>query len=141
VEFASKDVAEIVAETMDGYLIHPHRLVCKVVEVDENVWKGANKVFKRVPWQKINREKLETKRTKENWENIVRKDDERSRKRAERIKELGIEYEFQPQKAKRKAGKLEETSNKKSKVDSKENKGKEGISKEKSSKKKAQKEL
>ena len=49
VEFASKDVAEIVAKTMDGYLIHPHRMVCKVVEVDDEVWKGANKVFKTIP--------------------------------------------------------------------------------------------
>lgn len=133
VEFTSKDVAEIVAETMDGYLIHPHRLVCKVVEVDEKVWKGANRVFKKIPWQRINREKLEAKRTKEKWEDLARKEEERSRKRAEKIKELGIDYEFHAPKAKRKAGELEEVSIEKSKIESK---GKEGSSKEKPAQKK-----
>ena len=94
VEFVSKDVAEIVAETMDGYLIHPHRMVCKVVEVDDRVWKGANKVFKRIPWKRINKDQLETKRTKEEWEGLAKKEEERNRKREERIKEMGIDYEF-----------------------------------------------
>jgi nucleolar protein 15 len=95
VEFTSKEVAEIVAETMDGYLIHPHRIVCKVVEVDdEKIWKGANKVFKKIPWTKINRERLEGKKTKEKWEDLVKKDKERSEKRAEKIKAVGIDYEF-----------------------------------------------
>lgn len=95
VEFSSREVAEIVAETMDGYLIHPHRLVCKVVEtVDENVWKGANKVFKRIPWQRIHRERLEGKRTKERWEEIVKREDERRTDRNQKIKEVGIDYEF-----------------------------------------------
>ena len=94
VEFASKDVAEIVADTMDGYLIHPHRMVCKVVEVDDKVWKGANKVFKKIPWKRINRDKLEAKRTKEDWESLAKKEEERNRNREERIMELGIEYEF-----------------------------------------------
>lgn len=95
VEFTSKEVAEIVAETMDGYLIHPHRIVCKVVEVDdEKIWKGANKVFKKIPWTKINRERLEGKKTKEKWEDLVKKDKERSKKRAEKIKAVGIDYEF-----------------------------------------------
>jgi nucleolar protein 15 len=102
VEFASKDVAEIVAETMDGYLIHPHRMVCKVVEVDERVWEGANKVFKRIPWKKINKENLEAKRTKEKWEQLQMKEDERNRKRAEKIKELGIDYEVPVRGEKRK---------------------------------------
>lgn len=95
VEFTSKEVAEIVAETMDGYLIHPHRIVCKVVEVDdEKIWKGANKVFKKIPWTKINRERLEGKKTKEKWEDLVKKDKERSEKRAEKLKAVGIDYEF-----------------------------------------------
>jgi len=103
VEFSSRDVAEVVAETMDGYLIHPQRMVCKVVEsVDERVWIGANTVFKRIPWQRINKEKLEGKRTKEKWEVLAKKEDERNRKRAERIKELGIDYEVPVRGEKRK---------------------------------------
>jgi nucleolar protein 15 len=103
VEFASHDVAEIVAETMDGYLIHPHRLVCKVVEVDERVWNGANRVYKKIPWVRINREKVEAKRSKDGWESLVKRDEERSRKRAEKIKALGIDYEAPVRGEKRKA--------------------------------------
>jgi nucleolar protein 15 len=104
IEFSSRDVAEIVADTMDGYLIHPHRLVCKVVEqVDENVWKGANKVFKRIPWQRIHKDTLEGKRTKERWGEITKRDEEVNQKRMDKIKELGIEYEFPLRGEKRKA--------------------------------------
>lgn len=119
VEFASKEVAEIVAETMHGYLIHPHRLVCEVVEVNENVWKGANAVFKRIPWARINRERLEAKRTKGKWEELVRKDDERNMRRAEKIKELGIDYEPPMRGKKRKADEVpaKEVKRKKSKGD------------------------
>jgi nucleolar protein 15 len=118
VEFQSKDVAEIVAETMDGYLIHPHRMVCKVVEVDDNVWKGANKVFKKIPWVRINREKLEGKRTKEKWEDLAKKDEERMEKRMQKIKDLGIEYEFPTKGEKRKAeDQVPEVKSKKGKVE------------------------
>jgi nucleolar protein 15 len=118
VEFQSKDVAQIVAETMDGYLIHPHRMVCKVVEVDDNVWKGSNKVFKKIPWVKINREKLEGKRTKEKWEDLARKDHERMEKRMEKIKELGIDYDFPAKGEKRKAeAPVQEVKSKKGKVE------------------------
>ena len=103
VEFASKEVAEIVAETMDGYLIPPHRLVCKVVTVDENVWKGANKRFKRIDWRRINRERLEGKRTKETWETLVQKEKSKNEARVAKIKALGIDYEFPVRGDKRKA--------------------------------------
>src|SRR5436305_10642309 len=75
VEFASLDVAEIVAETMDGYLIHPHKIVCKVVEVDENIWKGSNKIFKKIPWKRINMERYERKKPIEKWEKLVELDE------------------------------------------------------------------
>lgn len=102
-------MAEIVAETMDGYLIHPHRFVCKVVEqVDENVWRGANKVFKRIPWQRMHKETLEGKRTKERWEELTKRDEERMKGRMEKIKEAGIDYEFPLRGEKRKAEGLKE---------------------------------
>jgi nucleolar protein 15 len=94
VEFVSKDVAEVVAETMDGYLIPPHRLVCKVVEVEERVWKGANSVFRKIPWAKINRERLEGKKSRAQWEELAKREEERKIKRAEKIRAAGIEYEF-----------------------------------------------
>jgi nucleolar protein 15 len=117
VEFSSHDVAEIVAETMDGYLIHPHAMVCKVVEVDEKIWKGANKVFKKIPWVKINKEKVEAKRTEEAWESLVKRDEERSRERAEKIKALGIAYEAPVRVKKRKAEDLAQAGDEKGKME------------------------
>ena len=133
VEFSSKEVAEIVADTMNGYLIHPHRLVCQVVEVDEKVWKGANKVFKKVPWVKINRERLEAKRTKERWEDLVKKDNERIQERAEKIKNLGIDYEPPVRGGKRKivAEPDNEVKKKKTKTDGEKKEGKRVVSKDK----------
>jgi len=134
VEFTSKDVAEIVADTMDGYLIHPHRMVCKVVEVDDKVWKGANKVFKTIPWRRINKDKLESKRTKEEWEGLAKKEDERNRKREERIKEMGIDYEFPLRGEKRKVEDTEEIAQKKIKKTGKD-KSKAKVTKKEKSKK------
>jgi len=120
VEFTSKDVAEIVAETMDGYLIHPHKMVCKVVQVDESVWKGSNKIFKKVPWVKINKERLEGKRPIEKWEKLVKLDEKRAKDRAEKIKDLGIDYEFPLRGEKRKVEDqdgVKEVKSKKAKVE------------------------
>jgi nucleolar protein 15 len=102
VEFASKDVAEVVAKTMDGYLIPPHRLVCKAVQVEERVWKGANLVFRRIPWAKVNRERLEGKKSRVQWEEVVRREEERKTGRADKIRAAGIEYEFPVGQRKRK---------------------------------------
>jgi nucleolar protein 15 len=102
VEFASKDVAEVVTETMDGYLIPPHWLVCKAVQVEERVWKGANLVFRRIPWAKVNRERLEGKKSRAQWEEVVRREKERKIGRAEKIGAAGIEYEFPVGQRKRK---------------------------------------
>ena len=48
VEFDTPDVAEIVAETMNNYILFGHRLVCEVMKADKvnkDIWKGANKKF------------------------------------------------------------------------------------------------
>jgi nucleolar protein 15 len=102
VEFLSKDVAEVVVDTMDGYLIPPHRLVCKLVEVEERVWKGANSVFRKIPWAKVNRERLEGMKTRVKWEKVAKREEERKAKRAEKIRAAGIDYEFSPTGKKRK---------------------------------------
>jgi nucleolar protein 15 len=94
VEFASKDVAEVVAKTMDGYLIPPHRLVCKAVQVEERVWKGANLVFRQIPWAKVNRERLEGKKSRVQWEEVVRREEERKTGRADKIRAAELSMSF-----------------------------------------------
>lgn len=58
VEFASSAVAEIVAETMDNYLLMGHILRCKIIpkeDVHPELWVGANRKFRRVPTARIER--------------------------------------------------------------------------------------
>ena len=85
-EFKSEDVAKIVAETMDNYLMFGHILKCKVVapgDVHETMWKGANKRFKKVPWNKIEGRKLEMPVGRDVWK---KREEKETKKRAEKSK-------------------------------------------------------
>jgi nucleolar protein 15 len=58
IEFDSSRVAEIVAETMDNYLLMGHILKSRVVpksEVHPELWIGADKKFKQVPMARVYR--------------------------------------------------------------------------------------
>lgn len=95
-EFASSEVAKIVADTMDNYLMFGHILKCKVVpkeQVHENLWKGANKRFKAVPWNKIEGRKLEMGMGREGWEKRIEGEKKRRSEKADKLKELGYEFD------------------------------------------------
>lgn len=56
VEFDSSSVAQIVAETMDNYLLMGHILKCKMIpkeKVHPELWVGANKKWKVIPRDQI----------------------------------------------------------------------------------------
>ncbi|KAI3613115.1 ribosomal biogenesis protein gar2 [Moniliophthora roreri] len=58
VEFDSSSVAQIVAETMDNYLLMGHILRCKVIPKDEvhpELWVGANRKWRVVPRDRVAR--------------------------------------------------------------------------------------
>ncbi|KAL8989727.1 MAG: hypothetical protein Q9169_008296, partial [Polycauliona sp. 2 TL-2023] len=101
IEFSSSAVAKIVADTMDNYLMFGHILKCKLVapgDVHENLWKGANKRFKKVPWSKIQGKKLEKKVGREEWGKRVEGERKKREKKSEKLKSIG--YEFEPPKLK-----------------------------------------
>lgn len=78
-----------------------HILKCKVVppgDVHENLWKGANKRFKKVPWSKIEGKKLERKVGREEWGKRVEGERKKREKKSEKLKSIG--YEFEPPKLK-----------------------------------------
>ncbi|KAK9827622.1 hypothetical protein WJX81_007725 [Elliptochloris bilobata] len=98
-EFASADVAAIAAEAMDGYMLFTQKLVVRVMqpkEVHAELWKGANCKFAKVPWRKIELERHNADRTPE--QQVARQERalRRDRQRVKRLKESGIEYEYQP---------------------------------------------
>ncbi|KAG5297621.1 ribosomal biogenesis protein Gar2 [Histoplasma ohiense] len=96
-EFASASVAKVVADTMDNYLMFGHILKCKYIlkeSVHPQLWKGANKRFKRTPWNDIERRRMEAGKTKEKWSKKIKQENARRAKRAEKMKALGYEFEI-----------------------------------------------
>ncbi|KAF8544040.1 hypothetical protein BDD12DRAFT_817673 [Trichophaea hybrida] len=105
-EFSDEDVAQIVADTMNNYLLFGHILKCKVVPRDnieyvESLFKGANKRFKARPGAKLAKALLEKKKTEEVWANKLDAENRRRKKINTRLKAKGIDYEFEAPEAKK----------------------------------------
>ncbi|OJD11777.1 hypothetical protein AJ78_07522 [Emergomyces pasteurianus Ep9510] len=97
IEFASASVAQVVADTMDNYLMFGHIMKCKYIpkeSVHPQLWKGANKRFKRTPWNAIERRRMDAGKTREQWSKKIEQEEARRAARAEKMKELGYEFEM-----------------------------------------------
>ncbi|SJX64188.1 related to NOP15-protein involved in 60S ribosomal subunit biogenesis [Sporisorium reilianum f. sp. reilianum] len=97
-EFADRDVAAIVQETMHNYLIDGRLLQVKHVSKDKvhpELWVGANRKFAKVPGARLervvrSRAKSEEEHKRTNERAIKRQDERRAK-----LASLGIEYEFE----------------------------------------------
>ena len=88
IEFASKEVAKIAAETMNNYMIFQHILKCQLVPKERlhaDTFVGANKKFRKIPHEKIEREKLAAPKSVDIWQ---RKNSKEQRKRDKKAREL-----------------------------------------------------
>ena len=95
-EFASSQVAKIVADTMDNYLMFGHLLKCKLVakeDVHPALWKGADKRFKKVPWNQIEGRKLALPKGREEWEKKTERERKRRGRKSEQAKAMGYEFD------------------------------------------------
>lgn len=100
IEFADSEVAKIVAETMNNYLLFNHILKCKTVPRDdlefiEKLFKGSGKKFKPRPGAKLHQRLLERKRTEEQWEKELVKETSKRRSISQKLKNKGIDYEYE----------------------------------------------
>ncbi|KAI1487935.1 hypothetical protein F5X96DRAFT_647803 [Biscogniauxia mediterranea] len=96
IEFAEAAVAEIVVKTMDNYLLFGHILKVKLVPesgVHENLWKGANKRFKKIPWNKMVGSQLKKPRTESAWTEKISKEERRRSERAKRLQDIGYDFD------------------------------------------------
>ena len=94
-EFASGEVARIVADTMDNYLMFGHLLKVKLVPRDKvhaELFKGAGRRFKAVPWNRIEKARLE-KVDRVAWERKVERERRRRSAKAEKLRAAGLEYQ------------------------------------------------
>ncbi|ODM22328.1 hypothetical protein SI65_03174 [Aspergillus cristatus] len=97
VEFASSAVARIAAETMDNYLMFGHILKCKYIPSEQlhpDIWKGANRRFKKTPWNKIEKKRLDKGKTREQWTDRIEKEQKKRLAKAEKLKAVGYEFEL-----------------------------------------------
>lgn len=97
VEFSSASVAQIVASTMNNYLMFGHILKCKLVpedQVHEKMWVGANKRFKRVPWSRIEGRKLAIGMDREGWGKRIETEKKRREAKNEAMKRIGYEFDM-----------------------------------------------
>jgi nucleolar protein 15 len=97
VEFASAEVAEIVAKTMDKYLMFGHILQCSVIpdeQVHPNLFVGANQRFKKMPRNKIAGAEMMRGAERAVWEKRVAHEKKRRSLKEKILKEkLGYDYE------------------------------------------------
>ncbi|KAI0872454.1 RNA-binding domain-containing protein [Hypoxylon argillaceum] len=96
IEFADIRVAEIVAKTMDNYLLAGHILKVKVVpksQIHEKLWVGANRRFKKIPWNKMAGNRLKKPLTESVWTEKISKEETKRNERAKKLLELGYEFE------------------------------------------------
>jgi len=96
VQFESATVADIVAKTMDNYLLFGHILKVKVIpdeQVPADLFKGANKRFKKVPWNQIEGRKLKQGATEEVWGNRIEAEEKKRVEKAEKLKQIGYEFD------------------------------------------------
>ncbi|KAF7554407.1 hypothetical protein G7046_g6828 [Stylonectria norvegica] len=96
VQFAEVSTAEIVAKTMDNYLLFGHILKCRTIpkeQVRDDLFKGANRRFKKVPWNKMAGSRLEKPLSESKWADKVSKEQTRRTKKQAKLQEIGYEFE------------------------------------------------
>jgi nucleolar protein 15 len=97
IEFASATVAKIAAETMNNYLMYGHILKCKYIPQEQQhpeLWKGANRRYKPVPWAKIDKQRLDRGKTRDKWTKSIEAEEKRRIAKAEKLKALGYDLEL-----------------------------------------------
>ena len=95
VEFKNAEVAEIVAKTMDKYLLFGCILAVRVVPVSQihpDLWKGANRRWKVYDRNAVEGKQLAARAGETAWNARVSKEQQRRAKRADKLKELGYDF-------------------------------------------------
>lgn len=97
IQFASDEVAVIAAEAMDGYLMFDKLLQCKVMSSQaqhRGIWKGSNKKFVYQNRAKRDIKLQQRERTEEQKQKVIKRVIGKDAKRENKLKSLGIDYEF-----------------------------------------------
>ncbi|KAM3384488.1 hypothetical protein ACQJBY_008869 [Aegilops geniculata] len=96
IEFENPEVAKIVADEMNNYLLFEHTLQIAPVPLEKvhaKLWKGVRKGFVPVDRVAIERKKLSKDKTVEEHKRMLEGIGKRDGNRRKRIKAAGIDYE------------------------------------------------
>lgn len=97
VEFASAAVADIVAKTMDKYLLFGHILQVRRVpreQITEGLFKGTGRKRKPAPMNRFEGRKLRQGATREIWERRVEMENQRRAEKADRLRDMGYDFDM-----------------------------------------------
>ncbi|EME83963.1 uncharacterized protein MYCFIDRAFT_195149 [Pseudocercospora fijiensis CIRAD86] len=99
IEFEAASVADIVAKTMDKYLLFGHILQCKRIpaeQVKDEMWKGPKGVKngKVRPRNRIEGSKLRKGTDREGWEKRITREEQRRQSKQEKLNEFGYDFEM-----------------------------------------------
>jgi nucleolar protein 15 len=109
IEFENSSVAEIVADTMDRYVLFDHKLVCHIVAQDkihERMFVGANRRFRPIPWRLIARNRHNAVKDAAGVKKLAKKNLKKDKKKRAMLEELEIEYDFKSRPARQQAKKI-----------------------------------
>ena len=96
-EFASGAVAEIVAKTMDKYLLFGHIMQVRTVpreQVKENMWDGGGRRKKPAPRNRLEGGRLKRGMVREDWDKRTEREQKRREAKMEVLREMGYEFEM-----------------------------------------------
>lgn len=98
IEFNSASVADIVAKTMDKYLLFGHILQVRRIpdeQVNEKMWASTrgNKNGRVMPRNRIEGSRLRRGMEREGWEKRIENEETRRKQKSQKLKELGYEFE------------------------------------------------
>ncbi|KAL9108820.1 MAG: hypothetical protein Q9227_006477 [Pyrenula ochraceoflavens] len=97
IQFKHAEVAKIVAQTMDNYLMFGHILKCKFAPEDTlhaDIWKGANRRYRRIPHNKLEKTRLEKPKSAKQWQNKITREQQKRETKAEKLKAIGYNIEL-----------------------------------------------
>eukprot|EP00890_Picochlorum_soloecismus_P002380 jgi/Picsp_1/3142/NSC_05982-R1_protein len=97
IQFHTPDIAAIVAEAMDGYHFFGQKLEAHVMKKDQvhaELFKGANRTFKKIPWREIETRRHNRERSEAEEKKRKGRFAKRNESRKKKMLEAGIEYDF-----------------------------------------------
>jgi len=94
-KFTDPEVAKIATEAMNGYFLLEKRIICQIVPLEKihsNLF--PKKAFRMINFSSINKDQVNRKRSAEEWSKLTKQQAVRENKKRQKLKALGIDYDF-----------------------------------------------